>query len=262
MIASSIIYSFPEEFSKEFLLGMEKENCNFSDIKFLEILKKEKAKASILLFFQDLMTQKNIHSLIAQKLCYRIETLGEGKEEISAFHTTAKIRYLIKNSVNQTLAGTYFFEEHSEFAFHNMILGLAHGMLGMKKGEKRTIFIHPDFAYVRSASFANGDLLQATVELIDVGPLSSTWQFPSLQPHGALAYSKTIHSCEEYSILQEQFFEYCGFMTWSHYKKASPFVNLEELRHLLNAEKSSVPRTINQEENCILLKLNWLLYRE
>lgn len=55
-----------------------------------------------------------------------------------------------------------------QFKLADLIPGLAHGILGMQKGEIREIYIHPAYGYGHQSHFKKGLGLKARVELLAI----------------------------------------------------------------------------------------------
>lgn len=95
------------------------------------------------------------------KLQFRITKEGEGTEVGS--ESVPLIHY--KGSL---LDGTVF--AHSEdplpLPIKQSIPGFARGLVGMKEGEKRTLYIHPEFAYGISGNLPPNSLLIFEVEVL------------------------------------------------------------------------------------------------
>lgn len=105
---------------------------------------------------------KSIVSIEKGKVQYKIEKQGSGltlKENL-----TPVIRY-----VGKFLDGSVFGQsrEDEPISLEELIPGLQQGMLGMKEGEKRTIYIHPDLAYGTKGTLPPNSLLTFEIELLE-----------------------------------------------------------------------------------------------
>lgn len=100
-------------------------------------------------------------SLEEGKLQYKIEKEGEGitVEE----HFSPLIRY-----VGKFLDGKVFgaSKEDEMISLDETIIGFTKGLVGMKEGEKRTLFIHPELGYGTNGYLPPNSLLTFEVELI------------------------------------------------------------------------------------------------
>lgn len=102
-----------------------------------------------------------IVSLEEGKVQYKIEKEGVG-ESIKE-HYCPLIRY-----VGKYLDGTVFgsSKEDEKISLDETIAGFSKGLLGMKEGEKRTLYIHPDMAYGTSGYLPPNSLLTFEIELV------------------------------------------------------------------------------------------------
>jgi peptidylprolyl isomerase len=93
-------------------------------------------------FLEKNAKQKGIVKLEANKLQYKVTHQGKG--EIVKAGDAPKIRYK-----GTFLDGNVFGEsqEDEHISLGEIIEGLSKGVIGMKEGEKRTLYIHPDLAY-------------------------------------------------------------------------------------------------------------------
>jgi peptidylprolyl isomerase len=104
---------------------------------------------------------KNIVSLEKGKVQYKVEKEGLGNSIQP--NLTPVIRY-----VGKFLDGSVFgqSQEDEPISLDEMIPGLKQGMLGMKEGEKRTIYIHPEMAYGTKGTLPPNSLLTFEIEVI------------------------------------------------------------------------------------------------
>lgn len=105
--------------------------------------------------------ETNVVSVAEGKIQYKIEKNGSG-EEIKE-HYSPLIRY-----VGKYIDGTVFgsSKEDEMIALDESIEGFSKGLLGMKEGEKRTLYIHPDFAYKTSGYLPPNSLLTFEIDLV------------------------------------------------------------------------------------------------
>lgn len=104
---------------------------------------------------------KNIVSLEKGKVQYKVEKEGQGNSIQP--NLTPVIRY-----VGKFLDGSVFGQSHEDepISLDEMIPGLKQGMLGMKEGEKRTIYIHPEMAYGTRGTLPPNSLLTFEIEVV------------------------------------------------------------------------------------------------
>lgn len=121
--------------------------------------------------------EKGVISLEPGKLQYKIERNGSGAaiEE----HFSPLIRY--KGSL---IDGTVFgsSKEDEMVSLDETIAGFTKGLIGMKEGEKRTLFIHPELGYGSSGYLPPNAMLQFEVELIKANA-------PQVEPADSLSSS-------------------------------------------------------------------------
>ena len=135
---------------------------------FTEMADKNKVQAEA--FLEKNNTQDGIISCENGKIQYKIEQTGQGESLKEG--DTPLIHY-----VGKFLDGSIFgsSKEPEPFALDEVISGLKIGLLGMKEGEKRTIFIHPDYAYGTKGSLPPNSLLTFEIELLKTeAPIAST----------------------------------------------------------------------------------------
>lgn len=95
--------------------------------------------------FLSLISQKpNIKVLIPGKLYF--EVLNEGNGQTIASISTVLFHYKITILDKTVIVNTYE-EEAKKVSLANTIVGFAKGVEGMKYGEKRILYVHPDLAY-------------------------------------------------------------------------------------------------------------------
>ncbi len=143
---------------------------------FTETAKKNLTQADE--FLKKNTSQAGIVSCEEGKVQYKIEKEGAG-EALKAGDCP------LINYVGKFLDGSVFgdSQEPEPFALDEVISGLRVGLIGMKEGEKRTIFIHPDCAYGTKGSLPPNSLLTFEIELLKTqAPLAS---IEALDPLGS-----------------------------------------------------------------------------
>jgi peptidylprolyl isomerase len=105
--------------------------------------------------------EKGIVSLEKGKLQYKIDKEGQGA--IVEDHFSPLIRY-----TGKFLDGTVFgsSKEDEMISLDETISGFSKGLLGMKEGEKRTLFIHPELGYGTSGYLPPNSLLTFEIEIV------------------------------------------------------------------------------------------------
>lgn len=105
--------------------------------------------------------QKNIVVLEKGKLQYKIDKKGKGNEVEES--SSPMIRY-----VGKYLDGSIFGQSKQDeiISLDETIQGFQKGLLGMKEGEKRTLFIHPEFGYGAQGFLPPNSLLTFEIEIV------------------------------------------------------------------------------------------------
>jgi peptidylprolyl isomerase len=112
-------------------------------------------------FLSTQATTQGVTTLEEGKVLYKVEQTGSGAA-VEA-HFSPLLRY-----TGKFMDGTVFgaSKEDELLSLDETIPGLTKGLIGMKEGEKRTVYIHPDFAYGTSGALPPNSLLSFEVELI------------------------------------------------------------------------------------------------
>lgn len=112
-------------------------------------------------FLSNNSKQDGIISLEEGKVQYRVIEKGEGA--IVESHFSPLIRY-----TGKYLDGSVFgsSKEEETISLDEIIPGLKSGLIGMKEGEKRTVYIHPDMAYGTNGYLPPNSLLTFEVEVV------------------------------------------------------------------------------------------------
>lgn len=112
-------------------------------------------------FLAENQTAQDVKSLENGKLQYRINK--EGKGATVDENSNPLIRY-----TGKFLDGSVFGASKEEEMVHldETIPGFSKGLIGMKEGEKRTLFIHPDLGYGTHGYLPPNSLLTFEVEVV------------------------------------------------------------------------------------------------
>jgi peptidylprolyl isomerase len=105
---------------------------------------------------------KDVQSLENGKVQYHIEKEGQGTAVESHFSPLIRLtgKFLDGSPFNTS-------KEEERVYLEELIPGLRSGLIGMKEGEKRTIYIHPELAFGTSGYFPPNALVTFEVELIE-----------------------------------------------------------------------------------------------
>lgn len=111
-----------------------------------ELCKKNLQQAE--LFLADHAKQEGVIVLEGGKIQYRVLAQGHGPEVHP--HSSPLIRYTVKKLDGSTISDA---SETEQISLDETIAGLKIGLIGMKEGEKRVLYIHPDLCYRAKGGF-------------------------------------------------------------------------------------------------------------
>lgn len=125
--------------------------------------------------FQVLSKEPLWEMIIPEKLYFKTESSGTGKK--LEREGSVRIGYTMEN-----INGDILFAHHDTWInLLEIIPGFAHGIQGMRIGEKRTLFVHPVFAYGALTTLPLCTALKIKVHLKDIDPTSQA-RLPTLTP--------------------------------------------------------------------------------
>ncbi|MBS0603725.1 MAG: FKBP-type peptidyl-prolyl cis-trans isomerase [Verrucomicrobia bacterium] len=112
-------------------------------------------------FLSDNKKSEGVIALEEGKVQYRVNEAGTGA--VVEAHYAPLIKY-----TGKYLDGSVFgsSKEEEMISLDEIIPGLKAGLLGMKEGEKRTVYIHPDMAYGTNGYLPPNSLLTFDVEIV------------------------------------------------------------------------------------------------
>lgn len=143
------------------------DKCYSSLLEALEKKASEKAAFNLQMansFLQKLEVTPSVNEVVKHKLYYKVIQPGKGKS-ISNFAHSPLISFKEK-----TLSGEVLSEYNAgiRIPLSETISGLQKGLIGIKVGEKREIFIHPDLAYGEFPKPESNSLVVIEVTLISL----------------------------------------------------------------------------------------------
>lgn len=143
------------------------DKCYSSLLETLEKKASEQAASNLQMansFLQKLEATLDVNEVVKHKLYYKVIQPGKG-ESISNFTHSPLISFKEK-----TLRGEVLSEYSSgiRIPLSETISGLQKGLVGIKVGEKREIFIHPDLAYGEFPKPESNSLVVIEVTLISL----------------------------------------------------------------------------------------------
>lgn len=119
-------------------------------------------------FLRENGKKEGVVSLEEGKLQYRIEKSGTGA--LVEPDSSPELLYVGK-FLNEKVFGSS--KEPEIVPLNETIPGLSKGIIGMREGEKRTLYIHPDLGYGKSGGLPPNSLLAFEIEVIKASTESS-----------------------------------------------------------------------------------------
>ncbi len=113
------------------------------------------------IFMAENVKNEGIVVLEKDKLQYRVEKKGEGM--VVEDHFSPMIRYSGKFLDGKVFGAS---QEDELISLDETIPGFAKGIVGMKEGERRTIFIHPELGYGSNGYLPPNTLLVFDIEVV------------------------------------------------------------------------------------------------
>lgn len=153
---------------------MSESECTQIIAKIQENILAKKAEANLKIAEDFLSSNKNregVRELENGKLQFKIEKEGTGA--VIEEHFSPTIRYTGKFLDGKILGSS---QEDQVICLDETIPGLSKGILGMKEGELRTLYIHPDLAYGTTGYIPPNSLLTFEVQLIKANTPIATQQ--------------------------------------------------------------------------------------
>lgn len=123
--------------------------------------KAEENLAAAEAFLKKNASNRKVVSLEEGKVQYKVEKRGKGSVVEEGF--SPMIKY-----VGKYLDGSVFGQSETEqmISLEETIPGFTKGLVGMKEGEKRTLYIHPDYGYGTSGYLPPNSLLTFEIEVV------------------------------------------------------------------------------------------------
>ena len=116
-------------------------------------------------FLENLSKDNDLHVIIPGKLFYRIINPGCG---VSIEEDSSPLMHFSEKDLDgDILFDTYKTNTPLRLKIAETILGFKSGVKGMKIGEKREIFVHPDFAYKKLGKTKPNQLIIYDITIID-----------------------------------------------------------------------------------------------
>jgi len=113
-------------------------------------------------FLEENKKETEVIALEEGKVQYKITEAGQGSAQVEA-HCSPLIKYAGKYLDGMVFGAS---KEEEAVSLDEIIPGLRAGLIGMKEGEKRTVYIHPDLAYGTTGLLAPNSLLMFEIEVV------------------------------------------------------------------------------------------------
>jgi hypothetical protein len=152
-------------------------------------------------YFDLLSTDPSLQEIVPHFVYFKIAEPGMGQENRGVNYV--RLGYIVEDAQGNVLFANY----DQWLNLSDTILSFAHGVQGMRIGEKRTLFMHPAFGYGVMTTLPPCSALVIKVHLMDVSDRSSL----TLRPLEPLDLS-WIKNPEFYAVLKESIERYPGFM--------------------------------------------------
>lgn len=132
--------------------------------------KAEENLAAAEAFLKKNASDKKVVTLEEGKVQYKVDKRGKGIEVKEGF--SPMIKY-----VGKYLDGSVFgqSEEEQMVSLGETIPGFTKGLVGMKEGEKRTLYIHPEYGYGTSGYLPPNSLLTFEIEVVKANAEQETF---------------------------------------------------------------------------------------
>lgn len=141
---------------------------NVQEYAFQEMAAKNLKEAQS--FLEKNASESGVIELVKGKLQYIVLQPGSGDEVTE--QTTPVIHYIGKYPDGSTFGNSYESGEPVSISLQHTIPGFRQGVLGMKVGEKRKLFVHPDLGYGTSGQLLPNALLIFEVEVVKLEPIA------------------------------------------------------------------------------------------
>lgn len=208
-------------------------------------------------FFSDLKKQKNIICILPNRIYYRQINPGDG-ETIQNLTASVVASYEIRTLEDKLVTYIPLTDAALFLPLSEMIPGLAKGMVGMREGETREIFVHPEYGYSGPFEENLGFVIKTELKKIR----SHTKEEKTISPlrlMGANFSEKELS--KEHQELQKQIAYQYGIRVWEHYKRGEPEYTLENvLAAIKEAQQGKYTDLSSPETQAFLVDLHWMLY--
>lgn len=123
-------------------------------------------------FFNNIDKKLLVVRVIDRQLYYETITEGAGSEIVQQT-SEPLVRYSVHTLDGVEITNTFEYANPIPIPLNEAILGFVKGVIGMKQGERRKLYVHPDLAYHRGGNVPPNSLLIFDVEIVSVNSSKS-----------------------------------------------------------------------------------------
>lgn len=205
-------------------------------------------------YFKNLDSQKDLISLIPNRLYYKVLKHGEGlpasrKIEEVSFHYSF---HSIDENKPQKGLGTV-----KEECIEYLIPGVAMALIGMKKEEEREIYIHPEYGYGENSYLPPNITIVARIQLVDFSERDTEVALSLPHPIERKNFKEVL---EKYEELRSMEYYENGANFWNFIKKGGDFIDFETFQKYFNQPPQNLTYFENQDQKDNFLRdLQWYL---
>lgn len=190
------------------------------------------------LALQEALKGAKIATIEPGKLFYRIIKGGSDAQvgpNDQFITVNFSLSYLVGERAGMSMASSLF----TELDQSDIIPGLAHGIVGMRVGEIREIYIHADYAYGCRSRFNPGLALLAKVELLAFKHGEGGFQLPPLVPVDTGLDGLDTVSAKELEQLRKEVGFAEGYAAWSFLREGSGNYALDDVVERMRKSENS-----------------------
>jgi len=190
-------------------------------------------------YFDTLATHSDLATLVPQKVYHKLLHPGNGpslsrKAKTVSFHYTC---HLLPEEESSLEMGTV-----KEESLEHLIPGIAQSLIGMKRGEEREIYIHPQYGYGEDSYLPPNISIRATIQLIDFE--EGEIEIPLAAPHQVEERNHK-QLLEKYEHLRKKELYQQGFSFWDALQKNH--IEFSSFEKLFNQDPSTDNRQSQNE---------------
>lgn len=161
VMAEDDLKNFHTTCSEKEIILTDEEHFNIYETIYKSLKEERLLEAEV--FLNKVSSEYGVKELVKDKLYYRIDKIGNGKliGDYPAFTFTV---YDVASGIQEPAFGE---TEPTTLYVKSMIDGFGQGVAGMKEGEVRTLYIHPDLAYGLESHIFSSGVIVIEAEVIE-----------------------------------------------------------------------------------------------